>query len=102
MNIINPIRYSAFEEAKKSVTRRPRGTERLDPRYVEYQHSRRRLLFEAIKESYADPSDTLLWAVMVWTMCVIALLPFWGKIAACTLAAFISLIWTGVHRFRRN
>ena len=87
-------------ETKRPANRRLGRMERLDPRYVEYQYARRRMLFEILKESYADSNDTLLWAVMVWTISVIALLPFWGKLAACTVALAISLVWTGVHRFR--
>ena len=80
---------------------RPSRSERLDPRYLEIQEARRRMVLCAIKSSCADRSHTYFWVLMIWGASALALSPFQRFTFASVFAAFIALAWATVHNVRR-
>jgi hypothetical protein len=91
------------QRATRNTHRRHRisRTERCDPRYLEYKQARRFELLNSLKHSYASLDDTLPWAVAVWVLSVVALLPFMRAQGAAVFAVLVAVTWAGVHRARR-
>ena len=83
------------------VSNRANRSERLDPRYIEIQSARRKMVLCAIRSSYADRSQTYHWVPMIWGASALALAPFQGVMFASVFAAFIALAWATVHNLRR-
>jgi hypothetical protein len=77
-------------------------TERLDPRYLEHQEARRKMVLCTIQSSYSNRSDTVLWAFMIWAASAFALAPFQRFTVASAFAVFVALAWTTVHKVRRS
>ena len=73
----------------------------LDPRHVEILDMRYRMVLKVLTASYNNRNHTLRWAVLVFVMTWLALLPG-REIRADSLYSVLgALIWAIVHNVRR-
>ena len=90
-----------YNEKKKLFSQCLTQTERLDPRYLENQEMRRKMVLVTLQRSYADRGQTYIWSMIIWIVSTLALSLFQRLTIASFLAAVITLTWTGVHNVRR-
>lgn len=101
MSTADQMGYWQRRSDEKRYRRMLSQTYQLDPRYLEFQEAQRSILLSRLKASYSDKRDTLLWALIVWTLGILTLTPLIGAPAAAEYAILVALGWAAVHGVRR-
>jgi hypothetical protein len=94
-------RYKEKVERESSIQFRMQRLDERDPRCLELEAARRRMLISRLKASYADRNETYIWAILVFLISGFILIPLLGIPWGSAFSALTTLAWTVVHRIRR-
>jgi len=78
-----------------------RRVDKRDPLCLEIEEAKRSFLLNGLRTSYASRGGTLLWAMVVFLIGVVVLVPIIGFVKGPCFAAFVAASWAVLHRVRR-
>lgn len=68
---------------------------------MEVKAADRQALAKVLKASYGHRGNTLLWAIAVFCLSSVVLIPITGQTLGLLFALMTSSIWTAVHHVKR-
>ncbi|HEY1579887.1 MAG TPA: hypothetical protein VGF82_22705 [Terracidiphilus sp.] len=58
-------------------------------------------LFARLKQSYADPRNTITWALLIWSFTAVGFAVFMPAEATIVRSIAVAIGWSAIHLMRR-